>query len=230
MGGAVAGGAGAGAAVGPDPTHVVLGWDLARGIRWVPPYEQALAGVELEGHATTTYRIDGRDVPAPGTTVHLMLQGATRGLIGHGTVRSAPYLSAYPGQPGRSATYVLIEWDRLLPVADRILPEELAARVPDVAWREVYRPVQALSDADAHRLERVWAAPHPSARAPRARRRVAVVEAQLLSSATSAAAAAAHTATSAVSAVVSSVRHAHLPAWHPHLPTFHGHSRQEGCG
>lgn len=198
---------------------VLLGWDLARGTRWVPPYDQVRARAAQHGSTTTPYPIDGPYVPPPGTAVHLMLQGATRGLIGHGTVRSAPYLSADPARPGRTATYVLIEWDRLLPVDERIRPEELAARVPDVAWQELYGPVLELSPGDAHRLERVWVAPHPSARAARARR---VVEEQVVATATSAAASAAATAASAVSVVAATVRHAHLAAWPPHLPSWHG--------
>ena len=147
---------------------VVLGWDPDRGTRWVPPYDSALAQAAVEGAATTRYRVDG-PVPAVGTTVHLMLQGATRGLVGRGTVRSAPFTSLDPAHPGAPARYVLVEWDHLLPVEERIDTEELAARVPDVAWHSLYSPSTALTDEQSERLGRVWLAPHPSARPGRSR-------------------------------------------------------------
>jgi len=101
-----------------------------------------------------------------------MLQGSTRGLVGRGTVRSAPYLAADVARPGRVATYALVQWDHLLPLVERITPEELAARVPAVRWGTLYAAVHRLGAEDAERLDRVWAAPHPSARPGRSRRRV----------------------------------------------------------
>jgi hypothetical protein len=136
----------------------------------VPSYERALTQVRLTGSATTPHLFAGPP-PPPGTTVHLMLQGGTRGLVGRGTVRSAPYLAADVARPGRVATYALVQWDHLLPLAERITPEELVARVPGVRWRTLYAAVHRLGAEDAERLDRVWAAPHPSARPGRSRRR-----------------------------------------------------------
>jgi hypothetical protein len=68
------------------------------------------------------------------------------------------------------ARYVLVEWDHLLPLSERIGTEELSARVPGVAWASLYGPLTELSPVDAERLERVWAAPHPSARPAASRR------------------------------------------------------------
>jgi hypothetical protein len=149
-------------------TAVILGWDPDRGNQWVPPYEHALAQVSAEGSARTTYRVAG-EVPAVGTTVHLMLQGRTRGLIGNGVVRSRPFPSSDPAHPGTMAWYVLVEWEHLLPATDRIGPEELDARVPDVPWRSLYGSCTPLDAEQSHRLERVWRAPHPSARPGRSR-------------------------------------------------------------
>jgi 5-methylcytosine-specific restriction protein A len=151
-----------------DMHAVVLGWDPDRGTRWVPPYEHALAQSAAQGTITSRYRMDG-PVPPVGTTVHLMLQGRTRGLVGHGTVRSAPFRSADPARPGAIATYALVEWDHLLPVEERIRPEELAARVPEVAWTSLYGPGTPLDEDQSDRLDRVWRAPHPSSRAGRSR-------------------------------------------------------------
>jgi hypothetical protein len=142
---------------------VLLGWDLERGTRWVPPYEHALAAIASNGTLTTPWGIGGDPAPRPGTRVHLMLQGSVRGLVGTGMVRSAPFPAADAARPGTLAQHILVEWDRLLPIHERVLVAELAARVPEVAWAELYAPVHALEPTDAARLDRVWASPHPSA-------------------------------------------------------------------
>lgn len=147
-----------------DMETMVLGWDLERGPRWVPPYEQALAESWSQGSVTTRFRIEGPIVPAVGATVHLMLQGRTRGLVGRGTVRTAPFPAVDPAAPGELTHYLLVEWDHLLPVEDRISTEELSARVPDVDWTRTYGPALSLSADQSARLARVWHAPHPSAR------------------------------------------------------------------
>jgi hypothetical protein len=148
---------------------VVLGWDLERGTRWVPPYEHALAAMASSPTITVPWGIGSGPAPAPGTRVHLMLQGRLRGLVGRGLVRSAPFRAADSARPGTLAQHVLVEWDHLLPVEDRIAVAELAARVPDIAWAELYAPAHRLSATDAERLDRAWASPHPSACAGRSR-------------------------------------------------------------
>jgi hypothetical protein len=142
---------------------VVLGWDPDRGTRWVPPFAQVLAQLEATGSVVLPWLVDAEPVPSPGTVVHLMLQGRSRGLVGRGVVRSAPYPAFRADQPGRMGQHVLVAWDHLLPVEERIRPEELAVRVPGVAWGELYAPAVVLPFRAAHELERVWAAPHPSA-------------------------------------------------------------------
>jgi hypothetical protein len=142
---------------------VLLGWDVERGAPWLPPFADAQAEWAEHGTVTSRFCLRG-DAPAVGTTVHLMLQGRTRGLIGRGTVRSAPFSAGDPASPGSLAAYVLIEWDHLLTVDDRIRPEELAARAPEVDWAGLYRPELPLTDDQSARLDRVWASPHPSAR------------------------------------------------------------------
>ncbi len=150
---------------------VVLGWDLERGTRWVPPYEHALAAISSSTTITTPWAIAVGPAPSSGTQVHLMLQGSVRGLVGRGVVRSAPFRAADATRPGTLARHILIEWGHLLPIDDRIAVAELAARVPETPWAELYAAVHPLSEADAARLDRVWASPHPSAGAGRSRMR-----------------------------------------------------------
>jgi hypothetical protein len=147
---------------------VILGWDPNRGTRWAPPFAHALATFARAGSVTTPWAVgpchEPCAAPPAGTRVHLMLQGGTRGLVGRGTVRSAAFPAADPTRPGALGAHVLVEWDHLLPVADRIAPEELAARVPEIPWSSLYAPTHPLTDDEAARLDRVWAGPHPSAR------------------------------------------------------------------
>jgi hypothetical protein len=142
---------------------VVLGWDLDRGTRWVPPYDQAVTRLALTGPVTAPWYVGRGPAPAPGTHVHLMLQGHTRGLVGRGIVRSAPFLAGAPDHGGTLGAYVLIEWDRLLPITDRITPEQLAHQVPRVNWANTYADVLALPEGVGDELDLLWDSPHPGA-------------------------------------------------------------------
>ena len=86
--------------------------------RWIPPYEDTLARIERKGTATTPWQVGHGLAPSPGTRVHLMLQGRTRGLVGRGVVRSAPFQAADADRPGTLTTHVIVDWDRLLPLAE----------------------------------------------------------------------------------------------------------------
>lgn len=144
-------------------TTVVLGWDLDRGSRWVPPYEDTVARIQRNGTATAPWQLGHGPAPSPGTCVHLMLQGQTRGLVGRGVVRSAPFQAVDADRPGTLTTHVLIEWDRLLPLTERVPAEMLATKVPCFAWQTAYRDLQELpADAEGP-LDLLWAEPHPGA-------------------------------------------------------------------
>lgn len=153
---------------------VVLGWDPGRGTRWVPPYDSALRTLAGAGSVTRPWPLRGTAgpkahgcttaTPPPGTRVHLMLQGRTRGLVGRGVVRSTAFAAVDPAQPATLCPHVLIEWDRLRPIAERIGVEALVARVPEVPWASLYAPVHALTEDEAARLHSVWGGDRPAAR------------------------------------------------------------------
>jgi hypothetical protein len=137
---------------------VVLGWDPDRGNRWSPSYADSLRRCR-EGHGLLE-RWPVRDwhlAPA-GTRVHLMLLGRQRGLIGRGTVRSAPFLAADPARPGQVIHHVLVEWETLVPLDRRIPVEALEAAVPELEWRGSYAPAVPLSPEGAQQLDLMWAA------------------------------------------------------------------------
>lgn len=106
--------------VGPRPRHPL-----------VPPYVNAVTRVTLAGPVTAPWHLGAGPVPPVGTRVQLMLQGHTRGLVGRGVVRSAPFRAGPTDRPGTLGTHVLIEWDQL-----RHGPE--CDRVPSDTWKPIH--------------------------------------------------------------------------------------------
>jgi hypothetical protein len=126
----------------------------------VPPYEQAVTRVALTGRVTGPWHLGSGPVPAPGTRVHLMLQGHTRGLVGRGIVRSAPFRAGPADRPGTLGTHVLIEWDQLRPSTDPIPCQRLAHQIPGVTWAATYSDVLEVPDEVGAALDLLWDAPH----------------------------------------------------------------------
>lgn len=135
---------------------VVLGWDPDRGNRWTSSYEDCARRCR-DGHGLLERSpIGDWRLATVGSRAHLMLLGAQRGLVGRGTVRSAPFLSADPTRPGQLIHHVLVEWDTLLPLDRRIPVEALEAGVPEVPWRSTYASALALSPEGAQQLDLIW--------------------------------------------------------------------------
>ena len=130
-----------------------------------------MTGVALTGHMAAPWHLGIGRVPAPGTGVQLILQGHTRGLVGRGVVRSAPFRAGPSDRPGTLGTHVLIEWDRLLPITERIPCERMAHQAPAVNWAGTYGDVLEVPDEVGDQLDRLWAAPHPGALRPPGRAR-----------------------------------------------------------
>ncbi len=136
---------------------VVLGWDPDQGNRWNPSYAECVRRSREDHGLLERWPVgDWRLAPA-GTRVHLMLLGRQRGLIGRGTVRSAPFLSADPTRPGQVIHHVLVDWETLLPLDMRIPVEALEVAVPELAWRGSYASAVALSPEGAQQLDLMWA-------------------------------------------------------------------------
>jgi 5-methylcytosine-specific restriction enzyme A len=136
----------------------VLGWDPIQGNRWTTSYEDCVRRCRQDHSLLERSPVADWHLTPVGTQVHLMLLGPQRGLIGRGTVRSGPFLSADPVRPGQLIHHVLVEWDTLLPRDRRIPVEALEAAVPDLAWRSSYASALALSPDGAQQLDLMWAA------------------------------------------------------------------------
>jgi hypothetical protein len=94
-----------------------------------------------------------------GDRVFLLRQGASRGIVAAGSlldglVTEEPHWE----DPSRTAHYVRVLWDRVLPVVDRIPTEELLVSVPGHHWNAVLASGQILLPPSDEQLERLWAA------------------------------------------------------------------------
>jgi hypothetical protein len=116
--------------------------------------------VALTGPVTAPWHLGAGPVPAPGTRVHLMLEGHTRGLVGRGIVRSAPFRAGPADRPGTLGTHVLIEWDQLRPITSPIGCERLVHQVPAVPWAATYCDVLEVPDEVGDALDLLWDTPH----------------------------------------------------------------------
>lgn len=146
---------------------VILGWNPEEGVRWSADYADLVQRTVRGRGVLARWPVEAGHVPPVGTAAHLALQGRARGLLGRGTVRSAPFLSADPRRPGHVTPHVLVEWSVLLPQDQPIDVATLHRAVPECDWRGSNCLAQALPDSVAGRLDRVWAS-HPlgSAAAP----------------------------------------------------------------
>jgi hypothetical protein len=136
---------------------VVLGWDPDRGNRWTTSYEDCVRRCRDTGAVLERAAVGDWALAPVGTRVHLMALGRPRGMIGRGTVRSAPFLSADPTRPGQVIHHVLVEWDTLLPLRTPIPVEALEAAVPGLQWRRSCTTVLALTQDGAQQLDLLWA-------------------------------------------------------------------------
>lgn len=137
---------------------VVLGWNPDFGCRWSTTYSDLVTRTGAGRRALERWTIGSARVPRVGTPAYLCLQGRTRGLLGRGTVCSAPFLSADPRRPGHVTPHILVEWTTLLPSADAIEVATLQQDVPEYCWSGSNAPAQVLEGDAAERLDRIWAA------------------------------------------------------------------------
>jgi len=91
----------------------------------------------------------------PGTKVYLLRQQTDRGLVAVGRATTGVVVRApHWTDPVKEANYLDVEWDVILPVADRLPTEDLPGLVPGVQWRYLQAsgtavPAEAEADLDA---------------------------------------------------------------------------------
>jgi 5-methylcytosine-specific restriction protein A len=148
-------------------TAIILGWNPDRWNEWnyAAVVEQvASTGLHLEPWSVGRHR---KNIPA-GTEAWLLLQGAHgRGLIGHGVVVSGQPGSAQPepaphsadsnrAGPGKTAMYVQVAFDALLPLGDQIAVDVLKEAVPEVHWVGAHGSVLAVEPSEEAKIRALW--------------------------------------------------------------------------
>lgn len=137
-------------------TAIILGWNPERWNAW--NYESVEETVAGTGRYRGTWRVGRhRNIPA-GADAWLLLQGGHgRGLIGHGVVASeAPEPGAHPAEPGKTAMYVQVDFDALLPLGGQIAAEVLKEAVPGVPWGGVFGSSLAVKPAEEAKIRALW--------------------------------------------------------------------------
>ncbi len=87
----------------------------------------------------------------------LLRQGLReRGLVGSGTFKGVAYRGAHWDGSGRTANYAPVDWEILLPVADRLDIEKLKTRVPGVEWNSIYASGQQVRSPSEGSLNALW--------------------------------------------------------------------------
>ena len=134
---------------------IMLTWNPEVWDAWDPPYPEAVtltaSGAVLRGRWSVANRVN----IAVGTEAWFLLQGRQRGLLGHGVVVSEPFRDRHYADPSQTSTYVWVNFDWLLDIADRLPIEVLTAEVPSVRWNSFRSSGMTIPAQGAQELERI---------------------------------------------------------------------------
>lgn len=138
-------------------TAVLLGWNPARWDDWQPSYPEAVLEVARTGVFRDRWSVGSSARVSIGADAWLLLQGSIRGLIGHGTVVSAPYEDAHYADAGQTSLYVNVDFDALLPVGDQIPVDVLMERAPNAGWKATFTSARKVPASDEPAIRALWA-------------------------------------------------------------------------
>ena len=153
-------------------TAIILGWNPDRWNRW--NYPAAVERVAETGLHLERWSVGRHRNVSAGTDAWLLLQGARgRGLIGHGVVLSQhPEPWPHSAEPAKTAMYVEVAFDSLLPLGDQIASAVLREAVPGVPWGSVFGSGLAVEPSEEANIRALWGdfglepAPDPTEAAP----------------------------------------------------------------
>ena len=92
----------------------------------------------------------------PGDRLIVVLRGAGRGMIAHGSARSHIYQGAHHTDPSKTGNWVDAEWEQWLE-RDNALPlQKMAEETRDINWFTLQGGGIKLSDRDAEALMQAW--------------------------------------------------------------------------
>ncbi len=93
----------------------------------------------------------------PGDRVFLLRQGTDHGVVAAGHVTDGlVFKDEHWADPTKTAAYTDIEWDRVLPVEDRLDTEDLLAHVPAHHWKNIMGSGQELRPPSDAALLALW--------------------------------------------------------------------------
>ena len=135
---------------------IILTWNPAR---WPwDDFDQDLEEVHRTGSMQGRWSV-GRHTHTPaGADAYLYLQGQQHGLVAHAVVTSeAPFRAPHFSDPRRFINYVDLDFDAILPIADRVPRPLLEARVPEVPWHWLPQSGRPVPPAAEAALQQAWA-------------------------------------------------------------------------
>lgn len=137
-------------------TAIILGWNPDRWNDW--NYADAVDRVAATGLHVERWSVGRHRNISTGTDAWLLLQGDHgRGLIGHGVVVSErPEAGPHYSEPGKTAMYVQVAFDSLLPLGDQIAPAILKESVPGVPWSSVFGSGLAVEPSEEANIRTLW--------------------------------------------------------------------------
>lgn len=137
-------------------TAIILGWNPDRWNEW--NYVEVLGRVAATGLHLEPWSVGRHRNIAAGTDAWLLRQGDRgRGLIGHGVVVSKqPEPGVHYAEPAKTAMYVYVAFDALLPLGDQIAPAILKEAVPGVPWGSIFGSGLAVDPSEESNIRALW--------------------------------------------------------------------------
>ena len=137
---------------------VILGWNPKIWDGWQPRYPEVIDIIAATGVFHDRWSVGRHRNIEAGSEAWLLLQGRQgRGLIGHGTILTAPYPAPHFSGSGDVVNYVDVVFDALLARGEEIPVEELLARVPGISWNAVYGSGVMIGAENEPELRMLWA-------------------------------------------------------------------------
>ena len=137
-------------------TAIILGWNPDRWNDW--NYADVVERVAATGLHLERWSVGRHRNIAAGTDAWLLRQGVTAaGLIGHGVVVSEqPEPGPHLAEPAKTAMYVQVAFDSLLPLGDQIASAILRESVPGVPWGSVFGSGLAVEPSEEANIRALW--------------------------------------------------------------------------
>lgn len=125
--------------------------------RWTwDTLEKDIAAVERGQPAEDRWSTGNNKSIRPGDRFFLLRQATDRGIIGSGTMTSKVFEDRHWDGADRTAKFVTIRFDHLLPIEDVLPLELLISAVPEVSWNRIQGSGISVPSAAAGRLEQLW--------------------------------------------------------------------------